>query len=281
MKEKQFDLTRRRVLGGLGTIGIASAAAGLGTSAYFSDTETYTGNTLTAGSLDLKVDWEEHYSDWSDDEMVMIEDGNGGSMDGVRMSKPSDPANWIGMPDPANPLLYVHSNALQEFMTRTALEAYPDDGDNGTQSLHRYGENQYCDILADAPDDLDPNRSNPARTLNDDTYDSETDTVKPLVSLDDVKPGDFGELTLSFHLCDNPGYIWMQGELVNASENGHTEPEAEDPDEEGGPNTSNSTGNDVEILDAIQTLAWYDEDLDNVYEPAGETGKEVDVVLVL
>jgi predicted ribosomally synthesized peptide with SipW-like signal peptide len=55
---KKFELTRRRVLGGLGTIGVASAAAGLGTSAYFSDTESFVGNTLEAGELDLSVHYE-------------------------------------------------------------------------------------------------------------------------------------------------------------------------------------------------------------------------------
>jgi spore coat-associated protein N len=48
-----LELTRRRILGGIGTIGAASAAAGAGTFAYFSDTESSTGNTVTAGTLDL------------------------------------------------------------------------------------------------------------------------------------------------------------------------------------------------------------------------------------
>jgi spore coat-associated protein N len=51
-----FELTRRRILGGIGTIGAASAAAGAGTMAYFSDTEQSTGNTVSAGTLDLNVD---------------------------------------------------------------------------------------------------------------------------------------------------------------------------------------------------------------------------------
>jgi len=51
----KYDLSRRRVLGGLGAIGIASAGAGLGTSAYFSDTETLGNNSLTAGTLDMSV----------------------------------------------------------------------------------------------------------------------------------------------------------------------------------------------------------------------------------
>jgi predicted ribosomally synthesized peptide with SipW-like signal peptide len=55
-----LGLSRRRVLGGLGAIGVASAGAGLGTSAYFSDTESFTGNMMTAGELDLAVDYVVH-----------------------------------------------------------------------------------------------------------------------------------------------------------------------------------------------------------------------------
>ncbi|MFC7069634.1 SipW-dependent-type signal peptide-containing protein [Halobaculum lipolyticum] len=53
---------RRNVLLGLGTIGLASAGAGLGTTAYFSDTESFSGNTLQAGSLDLTVEYEATYN---------------------------------------------------------------------------------------------------------------------------------------------------------------------------------------------------------------------------
>ncbi|MXR19786.1 right-handed parallel beta-helix repeat-containing protein [Halobacterium bonnevillei] len=55
---KQLELTRRRVLAGLGTIGAAGAAAGLGTSAYLNDTESFVGNTLEAGELDLYVHYD-------------------------------------------------------------------------------------------------------------------------------------------------------------------------------------------------------------------------------
>lgn len=51
-----FELTRRKALAGLGTIGVASAGAGLGTSAFFSDTESFENNSLTAGQLDLAVE---------------------------------------------------------------------------------------------------------------------------------------------------------------------------------------------------------------------------------
>jgi len=54
MPEKQVELTRRRVLGGIGTIGAASAVAGAGTMAYFSDSESSNNNTISAGTLNLE-----------------------------------------------------------------------------------------------------------------------------------------------------------------------------------------------------------------------------------
>ena len=45
-----------RILTSLVIIGLVSIVLGMGTYAYFSDTETSTGNTFTAGSIDLKID---------------------------------------------------------------------------------------------------------------------------------------------------------------------------------------------------------------------------------
>jgi len=54
MSEKTgIEVNRRRVLGGLVTIGAAGAAAGAGTFALFSDTGTSNDNTVQAGTLDL------------------------------------------------------------------------------------------------------------------------------------------------------------------------------------------------------------------------------------
>ncbi|MFB6109188.1 MAG: SipW-dependent-type signal peptide-containing protein [Haloplanus sp.] len=53
-----FDLTRRRILAGLGGIGAVAAGAGAGTSAYFSDSEELP-NRIVAGQTDLKVDWQQ------------------------------------------------------------------------------------------------------------------------------------------------------------------------------------------------------------------------------
>jgi len=54
MTEK-YDLSRRKVLGGMATIGVAGAGAGLGTSALYSDEETFVNNQITAGTTNLAV----------------------------------------------------------------------------------------------------------------------------------------------------------------------------------------------------------------------------------
>ncbi|WP_440990695.1 SipW-dependent-type signal peptide-containing protein [Haloarchaeobius baliensis] len=57
MSENPIAFSRRKLLLGVGAAGAASAGAGLGTSAYFSDTESFVGNELVAGQLDLVVDY--------------------------------------------------------------------------------------------------------------------------------------------------------------------------------------------------------------------------------
>lgn len=52
---ESIELTREKILTGLGAIGAAGAGAGLGTSALFSDGEQIANNELTAGTLNLTV----------------------------------------------------------------------------------------------------------------------------------------------------------------------------------------------------------------------------------
>jgi predicted ribosomally synthesized peptide with SipW-like signal peptide len=53
--KKKLSLSRRQALGGLGAIGLAGAGAGLGTSALFSDEESFENNSITAGTMDMEV----------------------------------------------------------------------------------------------------------------------------------------------------------------------------------------------------------------------------------
>ncbi len=263
MTDGNIELSRRKILAGLGAIGAAGAGAGLGTSALFSDEETFEGNTITAGTLDLKVDWEEHYSYPQlygfDDPTTELD---------VTRSEPSNPDEYQAMPDPEIPAVWVHNDDLEAYMDNTSIEAYPDPDGDGIQNDFSNGDvGAVCEDGADTPDDLDPEG---LRTDNADTAES-----APLVNLEDVKPGDFGELTLSYHLCSNPGYVWLGGELVEASENGLTEPET---------NATDEVSGEAELLDEIEATVWYDGDCDNVFEPGGEGGEEgqpVDVMLVI
>jgi len=55
----------KKIIISLAVIGIVAAIAVGGTYAYFSDTETSTGNTFTAGTLDLKVNGEDVFVPYS------------------------------------------------------------------------------------------------------------------------------------------------------------------------------------------------------------------------
>lgn len=56
MTDGRFTLTRRKLLAGAVTAGVAGAGAGAGSAALFSDTETSGPNGFTAGTLNLTLD---------------------------------------------------------------------------------------------------------------------------------------------------------------------------------------------------------------------------------
>jgi len=57
MSDDKFELSRRKVLGATAAVGVAGAGAGVGTSALFSDEESFEDNEIQAGELDLVVDY--------------------------------------------------------------------------------------------------------------------------------------------------------------------------------------------------------------------------------
>jgi len=142
-----------------------SAVAG-GTGAFFSDTETSTDNSFTAGALDLTVDntsyYNGSYSAETSWELANLDDGNG----------PADGS-------------YLFFN------------------------------------------------------------------------FNDLKPGDWGEDTISLHVHDNPSWACMNLALTATDDNGLTEPEAELDSTEG--------PGEGELQDELH-FAWWLDDGDNVYE---------------
>ena len=220
MSEQRFNLSRRKALAALGTIGVASAGAGLGTSAYFSDQETFENNQLTAGTLDLGVGYSTHYSDWSDDEgnnvSVRMYDGAAGEtgtaadLGAGETGLPANDAWLIAVDDPDQFL----SNTLQNEVT-----------------------NQGCGEVGAL---------------------TQADGESAIIDIGDVKPGDFGEVTFDLELCTNPGYVWMNNPGgYTADENGTTEPELDDPDEADG--EGEEPEDVVELLEVVQAAVWLDD----------------------
>ena len=239
MSDQPIELTRRKALAAVGTVGVASAGAGLGTTAYFSDTEQFANNQLTAGSLDMKVGYSAHYSDWSDGEgegvSVRMYDGGAnktGSSSDLEEDEVGLPTNdaWLIAVSPDDSETNTKQEAATQFLDNTE---YADVGDV---------------VCPEGTDDDDINQ--------------------PVIELEDVKPGDFGEVTFDFILCDNPGYVWLKGSLESAKENGLTEPEKKDGDEDGDADSTDPAK--VELLDEIQVAYWVDDGdnyQDGVEEP--------------
>ncbi|GAB3322348.1 CalY family protein [Haloplanus salinarum] len=237
MSDQRFDLSRRKALAALGTIGVASAGAGLGTSAYFSDQETFENNQLTAGTLDLGVGYSTHYSDWSEDEgddvAVNMYEGEAGETGTASELTPG----YTGLP--ANDAWLIEVDNPDQFLDNTLQNEVTNDGcaDEGVGAL------------------------------------TQADGESAIVDLQDVKPGDFGEVTFDLELCTNPGYVWINNPGgVTAAENGITEPEADDPQEDGDADSTDPA--DVELLDVVQAAVWLD-DGDN-YQDGGESPLLVD-----
>ena len=85
----------------------------------------------------------------------------------------------------------------------------------------------------------------------------------------DLKPGDYGEDTISLHVNDNDSWLCADVKLTSNQDNGSTEPELND--------ENPYTGSRGELADNVNFIWWAD-DGDNVYEtgevllPAGSLG---------
>ncbi len=149
----------KRILLSLVLVGAVAALVGLGSAAFFSDTETSTDNVFQAGEIDLKIDNESYY--------------NG------------------------------------RFSERTSWK------------------------LTDL-------------------------TVEKFFDFFDLKPGDWGEDTISLHVTSNPAWVCANVELTSNPENGILDPEAEAGDTSSGPWRG-------ELAQELKFIFWAD-DGDNVWE---------------
>lgn len=114
------------------------------------------------------------------------------------------------------------------------IDVFPDsDGDGEQDDLD---VDDFCDRYADIDEPLtDEKRSIIDYHTREITRGDETEETRPIIDLDDVKPGDCGKLQLSYHLCDNDGWVWFR--------------------------TKNKVY-DGELADEIDAVLWYDLDGD-------------------
>jgi predicted ribosomally synthesized peptide with SipW-like signal peptide len=244
----QFNVSRRKVLAGLGTIGIASAGAGLGTTAFFSDEESLDAS-LEAGRIDLKLDYRATYVP-------------GDRVTPFASDSSADSGNF---PDPNDALTTTQGDAyvldqVPDFRTQEGLPVSEQEWGDETRAVT-------CDI-----DDVVWNQ----------LVDGATATM---FTLDDVKPKDKGEFTISLHHCDNRAYLWMKTDYAAETgdvDNGLVEPEvaAMDPDGLDGSSVPDfslvgSDGGAGELDDFLYVEAHYDTDCDNTKDGS----RELDVVL--
>lgn len=273
-------LTRRRLLGGIGVIGLASAGAGLGTTAFFSDEEAVSAQ-VEAGRLDLLMDFRSEYYPWENlyadvypraPDQLFDTDG-----DGVVEDNGDDELGPVYVMGQSPDLRYAADNgdndagdvlsgedwAAASRQIRACSDPFGDSEvvvvtrqDGSTFGVAVDGGTSFGNNLPDASPASD--------TFYPDYVDGDEGV---LFNLDDVKPKDAGEATLSLHLCDNDAYLWTQPFIRANEENGVVEPEGDDTD---------ATG---ELADYLWVSLWYDTNCNN--EKDGGTEGNVDVMIVL
>jgi hypothetical protein len=264
-----YNLTRRKVLAGLGAVGLASAGAGLGTSAFYQDIESLQAS-LNAGRVDLFMDFRATYKPWLDAETFnrrasvllgennampaggfqQIPDADGNPTDAFAIGQAPDirdgEGNLLGYDEWGD---VVRSDAVLEFVCADR-EYDPADGSAGLDDA----------LAADGyslAGELNPN----------DRKGFVNGPEGFMFDLADVKPYDAGEATMSLHLCGNDSYIYLRPTGEQA-ENGRIEPEF---------SAGDMTVDAGELADYLHVNLWADRDCNNL---KGDGTGKLDVVIV-
>jgi predicted ribosomally synthesized peptide with SipW-like signal peptide len=201
----------------------AGVIAGGATSAFFTDTETSTNNTFTAGALDLKIDNESYY--------------NGNACADADGEGPGTLWVWQGnapYPVPGSPCTtsWLLDDLDKGYLFFNFLDLKPDDEGEDTISIHVQNDAWAClDMSLTSNDDnssTEPELLAPdAQDVEDDTWDGElADTIQMLWWADDgdnvYEEGEqlitdgvqniatmFGkDKTISVALADTGGNVW-------------------------------------------------------------------------
>ncbi|NBD73973.1 hypothetical protein GVX82_02945 [Patescibacteria group bacterium] len=231
----------KRIFLSLAMIVFVGALVAGGTGAFFSDTETSTGNVFAAGALDLKVDSVAHYNG-----MICFDSGPDFS-DGYKWL-PADTVEWVEPTDDEDGFYQLVpgtelGQAIETFNSNNpALNPRAGDECEGTWELTDLGpENTFFDF-------------------------------------GDLKPGDDGENTISIHVFNNESYMCAAIHDVESDDNDCTEPETDaETDEYGeGAETCGDPGTGEGELDRELNFLVWEDDGDNILQEdelgAGEEG---------
>lgn len=166
MTHDEIRLSRRKLLAGVGTAGVAAAGAGLGTTAWLNDEESFDGNTVTAGELDLLVGY---YSYWDQGmagsgQVQGTQDGSGTVSGELTDVKPGDNGLLAFCPrivdNPAYLWLCGELTSNDENGQPEPERNHSDDTTtgpgNGELAQSVEVTVSYCDLVDDVGDEFDP-----------------------------------------------------------------------------------------------------------------------------
>lgn len=190
MTDQNIELTRRKILGGVGAVGIAGAGAGVGTSALLSDEESFADNSIiAAATLDLKVTAEiveasPYYTGAGDGPDIIGETkvADGDPVIGLQTSDVK-PGDWvvvgfeIDSTDSTSPgYVRVSTDGFAQYENGQTEPEIAAEGDDGTDAgdlgtpLNGAGEGELQDeLLAEVYGTYDPDSGgDPPRSYLDD-----------------------------------------------------------------------------------------------------------------
>ncbi|WP_267639608.1 hypothetical protein [Haloarchaeobius amylolyticus] len=248
-------LSRRQVLAGLGTIGVASAGAGLGTTAFYSDRESLEG-WLEAGRVDLVLDYRSTYVPWERYDLHDV------------------------APEDRPPIVPGTDEMVYEIAAAPAVR----NADGSPVDFETWGSLNTdvidpCSLrdptnLASEENDLDLGDFSvvgPEGNYLPGYVDGHEDAM--FIDLVDLKPHDRGETTFSFHLCGNPSFISVElveemvdGRPTTGSEEDYREgiDEPTEPEVEAGEDPEDETFDGGELCDYLYVVVSPDPDCDNI-----------------
>jgi predicted ribosomally synthesized peptide with SipW-like signal peptide len=208
---KLIDIRMKRILLSAGMAVFMGAVIAGGTGAFFSDEETSTGNTFTAGALDLKVDSEAHYNG-----LVCVDVAEGNAVDyewhadgEPFVNDAAVPADHYPQPGMACEGSWAEADLGAEHKFFALTDVKPGDEGENTISLHVYDNDAWGRFVISDVEDLDNSCTEPEVEAveagdDDDDLDPECDVVGAGNGIDE------GELAESIEF-----YAWLdQGSII-------------------------------------------------------------------